>query len=110
MSNLNRIKAVNAVAEICGAEPMPAGPVDLGYYAEDVFNIDVMREYLSKSSCEKLLATITKGEPLDPDIAGDVETTVTAQCAAPSKSLRHSGQCQPPWRGWGNFGLCAQTV
>ena len=72
MSNLNRIKAVNAVAEICGAEPMPAGPVDLGYYAEDVFNIDVMREYLSKSSCEKLLATITKGEPLDPDIAGDV--------------------------------------
>jgi len=44
------------------------------------------------------------------DIAGDVETTVTAQCAAPSKSLRHSGQCQPPWRGWGNFGLCAQTV
>lgn len=44
------------------------------------------------------------------DVAGDVETTVTAQCAAPSKSLRHSGQCQPPWRGWGNFGLCAQTV
>ena len=44
------------------------------------------------------------------DVAGDVETTVMAPCAAPSKSLRHSGQCQPPWRGRGRFGLCAQTV
>nr|WP_294504473.1 glutamine synthetase III [uncultured Victivallis sp.] len=72
MSNLNRMKAVDAVAELRGGEPMPAKPVNLDCYAEDVFNIDCMREYLSKSVCEKLLATITKGEPLDPDIAGDV--------------------------------------
>ncbi|WP_294477387.1 glutamine synthetase III [uncultured Victivallis sp.] len=72
MSNLNRMKAVDAVAELRGGEPMPAAPVNLDCYAEDVFDTDCMREYLSKPVCEKLLATITKGEPLDPDIAGDV--------------------------------------
>ena len=72
MSNQNRSKAVNAVANLTGSKPMEAKPVDLGYYAEDVFNTDVMREYLSKPCCEKLLATIMKGEPLDPEIAGDV--------------------------------------
>jgi len=72
MSNQNRSKAVNAVASLAGSKPMEAKPVDLGYYAEDVFNTDVMREYLSKPCCEKLFATIMKGEPLDPEIAGDV--------------------------------------
>jgi len=72
MSNQNRSKAVNAVANLTGSKPMEAKPVNLGYYAEDVFNTDVMREYLSKPCCEKLFATIMKGEPLDPEIAGDV--------------------------------------
>ncbi|MCI5779889.1 MAG: glutamine synthetase III [Lentisphaeria bacterium] len=31
-----------------------------------------MRRYLAKSTCEKLLATIERGEALDPAIAGDV--------------------------------------
>ncbi|MDR0932433.1 MAG: glutamine synthetase III [Victivallales bacterium] len=72
MSNQNRMKAVNAVAELHRGKPMAAAPVNLDSYAEDVFNTDCMREYLSKSVCKKLLATITKGEALDPAIADDV--------------------------------------
>ena len=72
MSNLNRINAINAIASIHAPEPETAQPVNLDFYAEDVFNTDVMREYLPKAAAEKLLATINNGAPLDPAIAADV--------------------------------------
>ena len=72
MSNLNRMKAVDAVAERTGKAPMEAKTVDISRYGEDVFNEEAMREYLPKGTCEKLLATIKNGAPLDAEIAGDV--------------------------------------
>lgn len=46
--------------------------VDTSDYGCDVFNAEVMRDYLPKETCCKLLQTIEKGKPLDPAIAGDV--------------------------------------
>ena len=72
MSNLYRLKATEAVAAISVAKPAPAAPADISDYAEDVFNEEAMRAYLPKDTCNKLLATINNGAPLDPEIAGDV--------------------------------------
>ncbi len=72
MSNLNRVNAVNAVANLKGTVPMAAQVAGAENYGEDVFNEDVMREYLPKDTCAKLLDTIHNGAPLDPAIAGDV--------------------------------------
>jgi glutamine synthetase len=72
MSSLNRVNAVNAVADRPPSVAMPAQPVSIAYYAEDVFNGESMREYLSNATAEKLLATITGGAALDPSIAADV--------------------------------------
>lgn len=72
MSNLNRIHAVNSVAERTVAPPMAAKEFSIGFYGEDVFNAEVIRRYLPKSVAEKLLSTINEGAPLDPAIAGDV--------------------------------------
>lgn len=72
MSTSNRSDAVNAVSAIIPPSPMAASPVSIVNYGEDVFNADAMREYLPKSVCEKLLATINNGATLDPAIAADV--------------------------------------
>ncbi|MBO5762691.1 MAG: glutamine synthetase III [Lentisphaeria bacterium] len=72
MSNLNRVYAINALAERIEPPPAPGLPVSTDDYAEDVFNSKTMRQYLPKAVAEKLLATIQLGKPLDPAIAGDV--------------------------------------
>ena len=72
MSSLNRCRAVDAVAATVGKPPMPAAPVSMEMYGEDVFNREVMRSYLSKAVAAKLIDTIENGAPLDPAIAGDV--------------------------------------
>ena len=72
MSNLYRLKATEAVAARSVAEPAPATAADISDYGEDVFNEEAMRAYLPKDTCNKLLATINNGAPLDPEIAGDV--------------------------------------
>ena len=72
MGILNRMKALDAVAERTAAKPMAPGPADIDCYGEDVFNEEAMREYLPKDTCAKLLATINNGAPLDAEIAGDV--------------------------------------
>jgi len=73
MSYLNRINAINAVAEFPATEPAPAAPIEPDHnYAEDVFDAASMREYLPKEICGKLLATIETGAPLDVQIAADV--------------------------------------
>ena len=73
MSYLNRINAINAVADLAASEPAPAAPIEPDHnYAEDVFDAASMREYLPKDICGKLLATIETGAPLDVDIAADV--------------------------------------
>ena len=72
MSNVNRSKAVEAVAATTAPAPGAVQPADLQDYGADVFNVAAMREFLSKATCEKLLATIERGEALDPAIAGDV--------------------------------------
>ena len=41
-------------------------------YAQDVFNMETMRNYLPRPVYKKLLATIRKDEKLDPDIANEV--------------------------------------
>ncbi len=72
MSTPNRLHAVNAVADIKTPAPRPAMPVPEINFAEDVFNIQTMKSYLPKGSCQKLLSTIRQGTPLNPEIAGDV--------------------------------------
>ncbi len=73
MSYLNRINAINAVADLVATEPAPAAPIEPDHnYAEDVFDAASMREYLPKDICSKLLATIETGAPLDVQIAADV--------------------------------------
>ena len=72
MSNLYRLKATEAVAARSVAKPAAAAAADIGDYGEDVFNEEAMRAYLPKDTCNKLLATINNGAPLDPEIAGDV--------------------------------------
>ena len=72
MSNINRVNGVISVAERSISAPMPAQAATLGDYAEDVFSPEVMRDYLSKEVCAKLLATINNGEPLDASVADDV--------------------------------------
>ena len=66
MSITNRTAAVNAVAGLAIPAPAAAVPADVKCYGEDVFNADAMREYLPQATCAKLLATIERGEALDP--------------------------------------------
>ena len=72
MGSLTRSRAVDAVAATVGKPPMPAAPVNMELYAEDVFSRDVMRAYLPAGVAGKLIDTIENGAPLDPAIAGDV--------------------------------------
>ena len=72
MSNCNRNKAVRSVAARTGFAPMPSAEVALDYFGEDVFTLEVMRNYLPQHVTDKLLATVKYGSPLDPEIAGDV--------------------------------------
>jgi len=72
MSNLNRMRALDVVASRTVAKPAAPAAAEIGYYGEDVFNEEAMREYLPKDTCAKLLATINNGAPLDAEIAGDV--------------------------------------
>ena len=67
-----RTKAIYDIATATPAPVKPAEPVNVDFYGEDVFNAESMRSYLPKDICEKLLATIDEGAPLDPNIAGDV--------------------------------------
>ena len=67
-----RTKTIYDIATVTPAPVKPAEPVNVDFYGEDVFNADAMRSYLPKDICEKLLATIDEGAPLDPNIAGDV--------------------------------------
>ena len=72
MSSNNRIYAINTIASRPVPGPCPAASTDIAFYGEDVFNAAAIRQYLPKSTAEKLLSTITRGAPLDPAIAGDV--------------------------------------
>ena len=63
---------VKSVAKLRPSRPMPPGQVQEVPYAEDVFSVRKMKQYLPKDICKKLLSTIEKGEPLDPSIAGAV--------------------------------------
>ncbi|MBR2306894.1 MULTISPECIES: glutamine synthetase III [unclassified Fibrobacter] len=67
-----RTKTIYDIATATPAPVKPAEPVNVDFYGEDVFNAEAMRSYLPKDICEKLLATIDEGAPLDPNIAGDV--------------------------------------
>ncbi|SHM56307.1 glutamine synthetase [Fibrobacter sp. UWR3] len=67
-----RTKTIYDIATAIPASAKPAEPVNVDFYGEDVFNAEAMRSYLPKDICEKLLATIDEGAPLDPNIAGDV--------------------------------------
>ncbi|WP_458449278.1 glutamine synthetase III family protein [Fibrobacter sp.] len=67
-----RTKTIYDIATATPAPVKPAEPVNVEFYGEDVFNAEAMRSYLPKDICEKLLATIDEGAPLDPNIAGDV--------------------------------------
>lgn len=72
MSYPDRKKSVEAVATLVTPQHYPVEKAEIGYFGEDVFNVDAMRKYLPKSICDKLLRTIEDGEPLDPEIAGSV--------------------------------------
>lgn len=72
MSNLARLSGIKKVAAMVGKTPLPAAPVKDIPYAEDVFSLKMMKQYLAKDTCKKLMATMTKGTPLDASIAGEV--------------------------------------
>ena len=72
MSNCNRSKAVNKIAEMRNLPPMASSAFELKNYAEDVFNIEVMREYLAKKTAEELLETIQNRSRLNPELASEV--------------------------------------
>ena len=72
MKNLNRLHAINSVADRVNATPKNAAPAEEIVFAGDVFNIDAMRNFLPSGTCETLLSTISNRTPLDPEIATDV--------------------------------------
>lgn len=72
MSNCSRIKAVRDIADKNNPVSVGASEVKFDYYAEDVFNEDIMQKYLSKDICCKLKNTIIENSPLDPALAGDI--------------------------------------
>ena len=72
MSNCSRIKAVRDIADKNNPISVGASEVKFDYYAEDVFNEDIMQKYLSKDICCKLKNTIIENSPLDPALAGDI--------------------------------------
>lgn len=72
MSKNPRFDAIDAIAEIHAVPGMPAAPVDMERYAEDVFNAEAMRKYLPEAVAVKLLSTINDNVALDPEIAADV--------------------------------------
>lgn len=72
MSNCTRLHAINTVAEYRAARPSSPEPFKLDFYGEDVFNAKTIRQYLSKTTAQKLLSTINDGAVLDPAIAADV--------------------------------------
>ena len=72
MSQTNRQAAISEIAAARATEPAEAKPASAGFYGEDVFCGDVMREYLPAETCVKLMNTIEQGAPLDPEIAGEV--------------------------------------
>ena len=72
MSSEKRYDAIRAISELRQNAPGTVQPADFRFYGEDVFDSASMHEYLPKKTCEKLLATIERGEALDPSIAGDV--------------------------------------
>ena len=67
-----RKNTVNDIASAPATPIKPATPANIDYFGEDVFNARAMRNYLSKETCEKLLATIDEGAPLDANIASEV--------------------------------------
>ena len=70
--NNERLSAIESIAGRPVPPPAPAAPVEIGYFGEDVFSIDVMRRRLPAGVAKKLIATIHDGAPLDSEIAGDV--------------------------------------
>lgn len=72
MRNLNRQNAVRGISTSKSPVAPDAEHIGTTDYGCDVFNAEVMRDYLPKETCCKLLQTIEKGKPLDPAIAGDV--------------------------------------
>ena len=67
-----RKTTVNDIASATASTIKAAAPANIDYFGEDVFNAQAMRNYLSKETCKKLLATIDEGAPLDANIAGEV--------------------------------------
>ena len=72
MSNLNRLHAINSVAERKILLSSTSTPDVLGHYAEDVFNETAIQKYLSKEVSKKLLRVIAHLEPFDSSIADEV--------------------------------------
>ena len=48
MSVSYRKKTINEIAKAPTAPVLPAAPVNVDFYGEDVFNIEAMRAYLPK--------------------------------------------------------------
>lgn len=72
MSNSNRSHAIHTIADKRFAPSATNQAVSVDCYAEDVFNVETIKEYLPNGIAQKLLATINDGVALDPDIANNV--------------------------------------
>ena len=65
MAYLNRGEAINDIAQRQLGSPLPAQPVSIEFYGEDVFHAAAIRQFLPAATAEKLLSTINEGPPLD---------------------------------------------
>ncbi len=72
MSSELRKNAIASIAERPNCSKAEKNVNVAEIFAEDVFSLKVMKDYLPKPVYKKLLATIKKGETIDADIADEV--------------------------------------
>ncbi len=72
MNNITRTQAIGVIAGREDKDQAVGVPNIDSYYGEDVFSVDVMKEYLPKDVAQHLIATIEDGDPINPAIAADV--------------------------------------
>ncbi len=87
MSSELRKNAIAAIAERTNCSKAEKNVNVAEIFAEDVFSLKVMKDYLPKPVYKKLLATIKKGETIDADIADDV--AIAMKSWALSKGATH---------------------
>ena len=86
MSYMNRINAINAVADLAAPEPAPASTIEPLSYAEDVFNAAAMREMLRRIDRLCRVTDDEAGTAWNMDIAHRVRDEIQAALDMPARN------------------------